>query len=165
MITNAMKCFIDETETQYFGKKVYSILFNHDGTVDVLTRLGSHADEVSKYPTAQAFADAHPVQAANIVQWLREHGQKMDGIQFVDKPDTTPITKRCQRCGKTKPIMEFPASELSKDGVHSECCECRKRECQAKKWYCSANHRLPGMDADGAWERKEMCKGCPVGEP
>jgi hypothetical protein len=165
MITNAMKCFVDESDTEYFGKKIYSILFNYDGTVDTLTRLGSHSEEVKKYPSAQAFADAHPVQAANIVRWLREHGQKMDDIQFVDKPDTTPITKKCCRCGKTKPVMEFPRSEFSKDGVHSECCECRIKECQAKKLYCSSNHLADGMDIGEGYLRFERCKGCLVGEP
>ena len=34
-------------------------------------------------------------------------------------------TKRCSRCGKTKPVSEFCKNRRSKDGLHSYCKACK----------------------------------------
>jgi hypothetical protein len=36
------------------------------------------------------------------------------------------MTKRCPRCGETKPLDEFSPSERTKDGLDNYCRPCRK---------------------------------------
>jgi hypothetical protein len=158
--------FVDETETcGTTWRKIYSMLFNNDGSVDVLIRYGNNSENTERHATQHDFAIAHPVQAANVMEWMRKNGRDIKEIQFPEKSDLVPITKRCQKCGKAKPILEFPLSDLSRDGSHKECCDCRIKECKTKKMYCSANHQPAGNNFGESYLRFERCKDCPVGEP
>jgi hypothetical protein len=165
MITNMMQCFVDEIDVQCFGKKTYSVLFNIDGTVDSLVMLGRNQQAPEKYKTIREFAEAHPVQAANIAAYMREHG--ISPVEFPEKMDAIPITKVCKVCKKSLPIGSFPHSDLSKDGTHPECCECRIKEFQEKKFYCTAcithvSKELNHQDDVYVFTR---CIGCPVRTP
>ncbi|HPS39825.1 MAG TPA: hypothetical protein PL124_10465 [Candidatus Cloacimonadota bacterium] len=165
MITNMMQCFIDEVDVQYFGKKTYSVLFNIDGTVDSLVMLGRKEQAPEKYKTIGEFAEAHPVQAANIAAYMREHG--ISPVEFPEKVDAIPITKMCKRCKKSLPIGSFPHSDLSKDGTHAECCECRIKEFQEKKFYCTAykTYKKDSTTFRGDPGIFIRCGNCPVREP
>lgn len=43
------------------------------------------------------------------------------------EPDFTPRKKRCTKCGKDKPVKEFPINRQIKGGIHSWCKECTNR--------------------------------------
>jgi len=42
-------------------------------------------------------------------------------------------TKRCSKCGSTKPVSMFNKNKAKPDGLHSECKECRKQYYTAHK--------------------------------
>jgi hypothetical protein len=165
MITNMMHCFVDEIDVQYFGKKTYSVLFNIDGTVDALVILGNHEQNSEKFKNIVDFSEAHPVQAANIAAYMREHG--ISPVSFPEKRDLVPVTKVCKVCKRVLPIGNFPHSDLSKDGTHAECCECRVKEFQEKKFFCTAcntykKDSILYQDNPDVFIR---CGTCPVRKP
>ena len=165
MIIKHMLCFVDQIDVEYFGTKTYSALFNEDGSVDALIKLGSQSERVEKYESIGEFAKTHPVQAANIAAYMRVHG--ISPIKFPENPDSIPITKPCKVCKRNLPIGSFPHSDISPDGAHAECCECRIKEFQAKKFWCTA-YKTYAMDKTNFRGDPQIfvrCLSCPVREP
>lgn len=50
----------------------------------------------------------------------------------MDTVTSTPITKRCTKCGKEKPITEFGRNPAVKDGFNTQCKECK---CKYQRQY------------------------------
>lgn len=160
MITDIKYIFTDETNEPYRGRITRSILFSQDGSVDMLRNItGGRAEDPEKFSSQAEFAVAHPVQAANVMKFMRTHGRDIKEIQFPEKVDLVPVTKKCVRCGMTKSITQFPPDDTSKDGTHNECCTCRIEECKGKKFYCTA--------ISDQWnaEKVHECMRCPVRQP
>jgi len=168
MITKVSLVFVSEMEIQHLNQtKTCSMFFDKTGTVMMVTKIGNHEEYAENFSSQAKFAEAHPTKAAEVAKWLREYhgGQEIQTkdiltITFPEKHDMVPITKLCTRCHKTKHVLEFPQSPLSPDGVHDECCECRKRECTAKKFRCTANK---SPDGKPNYERYIRCRDCQVG--
>lgn len=159
MITDIKYIFIDETNESFYGKIIRSILFNQDGSVDMLRHIGERVSDVEKFPSQAEFAVAHPVQAANVINFMKNHGRDIKEIQFPEKVDLVPITKKCVRCGMIKQISQFPPDNTAKDGAHPECCTCRIEECKGKKFYCNA--------VSDQWNADKVheCMRCSVRQP
>ena len=44
-------------------------------------------------------------------------------------------SKRCYKCGETKPVSEFSKSRNKPDGIHSECKECMRKYRMIRPFY------------------------------
>jgi len=52
--------------------------------------------------------------------------------KYSTKKEPTGATKRCRRCGETKPANEFAKSTNSKDGLQSYCKKCSREAAAAR---------------------------------
>lgn len=149
MICDQGLYFQHTSENGFFGKVVSAIHIYHNGSVAILNNRRNSSPKT--YDSVQEFAEAHPVIMFEILGWCREHGKNFDAYLASDETNVVPISKKCKRCGKTKPIGEFPKRDLAFDGTHDDCCQCRIVECTRIKAYCTA-------------PVKDECATCPVRE-
>jgi hypothetical protein len=139
-----------EKDTQYFGLITYAIHIYADGKV---TMVGNKRyDGICNYETVQEFADAQPLIAKDIIDYCRANGKNLDTLIAAKGTDIVPITKQCRTCHKVFPVTQFPINELAFDKAHSDCCECRIKECQRISAWCAA-------------PIKKSCLSCPVRKP
>lgn len=90
------------------------------------------------YGNVSEFRAAHPVQAAEIIKYLREQQLHLPWVE--DRaPDLQPKTHKCRWCGEEKHLLDFPQTDGNVIGVHDDCCECRRKYCSREKVWCIAN--------------------------
>jgi hypothetical protein len=152
MITNFGLYFESTDKNDFFGTITRALHIYHGGKVTLLTRRGTRHENVTEYNSIAEFIAANPVIAKEIINWCRENKINLDSMISSKGTDMVPITKNCKKCGKEKGIGEFPKNDLTFDGRHGDCCECRISECQRIKAYCAT----PGQ---------EQCRTCPVRTP
>lgn len=110
-----------------------------DGQVRVDKKFESSGRENSDILfSLKEFATAYPVLAKEIFEWMRANHHDIKELEFPEHNDLVPVMKTCSVCHKEKPAVEFPVNDLSFEGTHKDCCECRIRECQEKKMKCLA---------------------------
>ena len=145
-ITEMNYVFLDDAgETLYLGRQIFSMMFNQDGSVVMIRKLGTR-ESYEKYDTQEKFAEANPLRAAHIMKYLRERNHGITEIKFPEKKDIISTTKKCKMCGKTKPLLAFPPDDNMPDGTHNDCCECRITYCKREKATCFATSSSQSID-------------------
>jgi hypothetical protein len=152
MITNAGLYFESKDKNDFFGTVTRALHIYHGGKVTLLLRRGTRAETIKEYDSVTEFINEYPIVAKEIITWCRENKINLDSMISSKGTDIIPITKTCKKCGTTKSIGEFPKNDLTFDGTHDDCCECRVVECKRIKGYCAT----PGQ---------ERCQRCPVRTP
>jgi hypothetical protein len=101
---------------------------------------------VYNYGSWTEFAKAHPVQAVGIASVIRKTTAVLPDLTFLD-PEIVAASAVCSKCGKTKPVHEFPPCDKDPSGIHHDCCECRKKYCKSHQGtMCMASPRKPECD-------------------
>jgi hypothetical protein len=153
MINKAAYYFEDNCKCEAMTDIQKRVWFYDDGEILVTRRFETTGREnTSIFSTPREFAEAFPVLSRDIFQWMRDHKHNIKDLEFKGHDDLVPMKKHCPLCHKEKALTEFPKNDVSFDGTHRECCECRIRECQDKKMQCQAP-MLP------------KCTKCPVCGP
>ncbi|MDD5010426.1 MAG: hypothetical protein PHC68_18750 [Syntrophorhabdaceae bacterium] len=150
MITDQGIYFEHSREDDVFGEVVTGIHFYRNGTVTAIDN--RRFNSAQHFSTVKGFSEARPVVMAEIFTWCRQHGKTFEELTEAEGNDIVQVTRACRVCKQALPLTAFPQKDLSFDGVHEDCCECRIEECKRIKAWCSATPR-------------EKCLKCPVALP
>lgn len=147
-ITSATRFIVSNGYSHYFAEYAHLVVdVYQDGRVVVRKEISKKPEialgEVGKtinsmqYPTVCEFKAAHPVAAKQIKDYLVREKLRLPWVED-RSPDMQLVVLKCKFCGETKSIKEFPIKDMSFDGVHNDCCACRRIYCKREKCFCIA---------------------------
>lgn len=158
-VLSATRFVVSSGYSHYFAEHTHLIVdVYQDGRVIVRKEISKKPEinredvgrsvNTYKYQTVAEFKAAHPVAAKQIKDYLVAEKLRLPWVED-RSPDLQPITHKCKFCGEVRSIKEFPLKDMSFDGVHDDCCDCRRIYCKREKCFCIA-------------PEKPQCKACPV---
>lgn len=81
------------------------------------------------------------------------HGKARESMYTQNTTDQdSPSTKRCSKCGETKPLSEYFKSKTGRDGLRADCKECYRLSHQESK--------KRRMERTGIAPKEKECKAC-----
>lgn len=139
MISKFAYYFEDDCKSEPYTSVQKRVWIYPDGQVRIDRKFESSGRENTDLLfSLQEFADAYPVLFKEIYEWMRANHYDIKDLEFPEHNDLIPVMKTCSVCHEEKPAIEFPTNDLSFEGTHRDCCECRIRECKEKKMKCLA---------------------------